>query len=247
MLYTKELVSGRDIDLTEYHLGVIKQPVVDDFMGEYDMMDFLKPFYLVRNWYVNDMFKEQDNPLQLFLVSMFKNKELDKLLMVALTLLYSTDEFELVDMDKGEFKILIKKDGKPIAVLEDANFGYLAKVVLTISYQDEPKKEKESTYEGDEELVELVKKMEREQAEKDKEKNALYFEEIVRRVVHMRNTTYDALKNLTLWQIQDIHRTSSYIANEELSWTLLANGCLKDKNIKKWQDETKLMREKRKE
>ena len=32
MLYTKQLVSGKDINLKEHLLGVIKQPIIDDFM-----------------------------------------------------------------------------------------------------------------------------------------------------------------------------------------------------------------------
>ena len=48
MLFTKELVSGRDINLKEHNLGIIKQLKVDDFMGVIDLIDFVKPFYLER-------------------------------------------------------------------------------------------------------------------------------------------------------------------------------------------------------
>ena len=44
MLYTKQLISGRDINMKEHLLGVIRQPIVDDFMGEYEFQDFLEVF-----------------------------------------------------------------------------------------------------------------------------------------------------------------------------------------------------------
>ena len=45
MKYPKQLVSGKDINLSKYNLGIIRQPRVDDFMDDYDLQDFIKSFY----------------------------------------------------------------------------------------------------------------------------------------------------------------------------------------------------------
>ena len=47
MKYPKQLVSGKDINLSKYNLGVIRQPRVDDFMDDYDLQDFIKSFYIL--------------------------------------------------------------------------------------------------------------------------------------------------------------------------------------------------------
>ena len=53
MKYPKEMISGKDINLTSDNLGIIKQLTIDDFMGDIDIFDFIKPFFVVRVWDVN--------------------------------------------------------------------------------------------------------------------------------------------------------------------------------------------------
>ena len=62
MLYTKQLVSGKDINLKEHLLGVIKQPIIDDFMGDYDLEEFTKVFYIEQTWKVNGVFENDNIP-----------------------------------------------------------------------------------------------------------------------------------------------------------------------------------------
>ena len=59
MLFTKELISGKDIDLTKYNLGIIKQPTVDMFMGNLEITEFMKPFYFERVLKVNKVLVEE--------------------------------------------------------------------------------------------------------------------------------------------------------------------------------------------
>ena len=56
MLYTKEYLTGRDIDLSKYNLGVIRQIRIDEFMNDYDyeLIDFVKPFYLEQSLDLNE-------------------------------------------------------------------------------------------------------------------------------------------------------------------------------------------------
>ena len=62
MKYPKQLVSGKDINLSKYNLGVIRQPRVDDFMDDYDLQDFIKSFYIEQSWRVNGVFDDKDLP-----------------------------------------------------------------------------------------------------------------------------------------------------------------------------------------
>ena len=70
MLYTKEMVSGRDIDLSEYNLGTIKQITVDDCMGAYDVQDYAQCFFMERIWRVNGYLDDYDMPFSLFCASL---------------------------------------------------------------------------------------------------------------------------------------------------------------------------------
>lgn len=247
MLFTKELVSGRDINLKEHNLGIIKQLKVDDFMGEIDLIDFVKPFYLERYWRVNGVLDETNIPFTLFLFMSAKQEELMSQLVKYLKMLYDTDDINLVTLGEDDFKIIVKKkvDNKlqPVAFIDDSNFDFLCKVVtLILSYED-PKPEKKEEYEGaNDETLALFEKYEKEYKEKRKKKDTIYFEEIVREVIHIRRCNYDDIKNLTVWQLQDAYKTYMYMDNNELEWNLVPSG-YDVKKIKKWQDETKIMRD----
>lgn len=247
MLYTKELVSGRDIDLTKYDLDVIRQLRVDDLMGELDIINFIKPYYLERNWRVNGLLKENDSPFTLFLMAASKNNELLAGLIESLKLLYSTELIELKDYGNGDFKFIIKKiiDEKiqAIAFIDDSNFDVLCKTILTICYYPEPTKEEKEEIKGDPELVAMVKKAEEEYKKKHDNKNTVHFEEIVRQVMHIRKCSYDDIKNMTVWQLQDSYKTYLYMENTEREWGLASSGNFKIKEVKRWQDLTKIMRE----
>lgn len=248
MLFTKELVSGRDIDLREHNLGIIKQLTVDDFMGEVDIMDFIKPFYLERYWRVNRVLSEAEIPFTLFLYVSAQNNELIVELIRYLGVLYRTEHIELIDFDKEDLKLIIKKeiDGKltPIAFVDDSNFDFLCRVIMLILCYEDPKPEKKEVYEGaDDETLALFEEYEQKYKEKRRKKDTLYFEEVVREVIHMRKCNYEDVKNLTVWQLQDAYKTYMYMNNENLEWNLASSGCFEVKKIKKWQDETKIMRD----
>lgn len=243
MMHTKELISGKNIDLKKYNLGIIRQPKVDDFMNELDMIDFLKPFYLVRSWDVNGIFKDKEVPFTFFLVVSSENAEILETLMVSLKLLYDTDEVNFIDVGNDEYKIIIQKDDKPFAFIDDSNFNHLCKVILKILYYDEPVADKEDDIQGDEELIKIVKQKEKEYEEKQRDKNTIHFEEIVRRVIHMKRCNYEDIKNLTIWQLQDTYKSYLFMDNEMLNWQFASSGNFKVNKIKKWQDETKIVRD----
>ena len=139
--------------------------------------------------------------------------------------------------------MILKKHGEPFAFIADSNFSYLSKVILEILYYDEPVAEKEDEYKGDKELIELVKQKEKEYEEKHKDKNTVSFEETVRRVIHMRKGTYEDIKNLTIWQLQDTYRSYLFMDNEMINWQFASSGNFKVNKVNKWQDQTKTVRD----
>ena len=60
MLYTKQYLTGNDIDLSKYNLDVVRQIRVDEFMNdyEYDLVDFVRPFYLEQSLDLNEEIRE---------------------------------------------------------------------------------------------------------------------------------------------------------------------------------------------
>lgn len=267
MLNTKEMVSGKNIDLSKYNLGIIRQPRVDDFMGELDMIDFAKPFYMERVWRVNGLFDENDLPFTLFCMSVSKNPELEILLMIALRMIYIDkvivtaevdDSIKILvcnnvfELDKNKSRAKINKKYKdvykiniknePIAFIDDSNFDMLCRVIVGMMYFEEPKKTKEENIDGSEEDIALFAKYEKEYDKKHKDNNEMCFEEKVREVIHMKNCFYDDIKNLTVWQLEDFYRSCMFMDNYNKEFQKLITGKFKMKEVKNWQSQTKISR-----
>lgn len=246
MLFTKELVSGRDINLKEHNLGIIKQLKVDDFMGEIDLIDFVKPFYLERYWRVNGVFNETNIPFTLFLFMSAKEEELMSQLIKYLKMLYDTDDINLVTLGKDDFKIIVKKKVnnklQPVAFIDDSNFDFLCKVVtLMLNYEDPKPEKKEEINCKDKDILAEFEKFEKKAREK-KEKESIQFEEQVREVMHMRKCSYSDVKDWTVFQLLDAYKTYMLIENNRLEWSLVPSG-YEAKKIKSWINETKITRE----
>ena len=138
MLFTKELISGKDIDLTKYNLGIIKQPTVDMFMGNLEITEFMKPFYFERVLKVNKVLVEELPFTTCLMVG--RESNIGKLIIDSLIVLYGTDE---ISYNENLNTILIKKDKKPIAYINDENYDILCKILVKMFYLDGPKPTKE--------------------------------------------------------------------------------------------------------
>ena len=137
------------------------------------------------------------------------------------------------------------RNADPIAIISDDNFNTLAKAMMEMCHYEDPEPQQDDEYEGDSELVKLAMEAERKHEEAERKKNALTFEEIVRQVYHMKRCTYDDIKHLTLWQLQDTYQTYCIMDNNEKEWQLASSGNFKInlKNIKDWKRETKTSRD----
>ena len=134
MKFPKQCVSGKPIDLKKDELGIINQFVVDDFMDDYDINEFIRPFYIEQSMMLYEDIKNLNIPLLTYLsTSLGKNEELINLLFKSLKFLYKASEVKLSEID-GEYIIIIKKDGKGIANINDRNFHLLSDIIFEILY-----------------------------------------------------------------------------------------------------------------
>ena len=248
MLYTKQLISGKDINLKEHLLGVIKQPIVDDFMGDYDLEEFTKVFYIEQTWKVNGVFKDENIPFTFLLAVSKESPDILLSLYMSIGLLYGIKEgngsIELTDFGDGIYKLKITKDGKDIAWIGDENFDYLSQVILNICYFDTPKPNKKEEYEtNDKDILKEFEKYEKKMEEK-KQKDATQFEEIVREVIHMKRASYNEVKNMTVFQLQDTYKTYLLMERDQRQWMMMTNPLYQPdkKDNKNWMDETKIKR-----
>ena len=250
MLYTKQLVSGKDINLKEHLLGVIKQPIIDDFMGDYELEEFTKVFYIEQTWKVNGVFENNNTPFTFFLLVAKESTEILLSLYMSIELLYGIKEnngsIELADFGDGIYKLKITKNNEIIAWIGDENFDYLSQVILNICYFDTPKpNEKEEEYETDDKAILAEFEKYKRKFQEKKQKDATQFEEIVREVIHMRRATYNDIKNMTVFQLQDTYKTYLYMEKDNREWMMMTNPLYQPdkKNNKTWMDETKIKRD----
>lgn len=258
MLYTKEYLTGRDINLSEYNLGVIRQFKVDEFMNDYDyeLIDFVKPFYLEQSLDLNDEISNNKVHFTYFYLLSQQDEKIMQELIKSLIFLY---ELNVEKNEDGTFKnieehilianvndnlvLILKRNGEPFAFIDDSNFNILGQVVLEMCHFDKPEPEKE--VKGDPELIEKMKKARKRYEEKHGKKNSMLFEEMVRQVMYIRKLTYDEIKNWTVWQAKNVFIVECLMENSDKTYLLATNpyaGIDLSKN-KNWKNETKLARE----
>ena len=254
MLYTKEYLTGSNIDLSKYNLGVIRQIRVDEFMHNhrYDLVDFVRHFYLEQRLDLNKDIRENKIHFTYFcLLSEEDNKVLKELIKSLIFLYELSDEkdkdgnyrdIKLCIID-NRFILILKKKDKPIAFIDDSNFNILSRVMLEMCYFDKPEPEKE--VKGDPKLIEKMNKARRRYEEKHGKKNGMLFEELVRQVMHIRKVTYDEVKDWTIWQIKDVYTVEYLMESSDRSYLLATNSnvSMDFSKIKDWKNETKLVRE----
>lgn len=253
MLYTKHYVTGRDIDLCKHNLGIVRQIKVDEFMNsyDYDLIDFIKPFYLEQNLDLNEEIRDSKIHFTYFYLLSREDDKIFNELMKALIFLYELSE----ERDKeGNLKdltmcqvdnklgLLIKKNDNPIAFLDDSNFNLLCQVVLEMCHFDKPKKE--PPIKGDADKIELMKRRRAEYEKKHGNKNQILFEELVREVMYIRKMTYEDIKDWTIWQLKDVYLVEMLNESSEKSYLLAtnSNASVDLKKVKDWKNETKLVR-----
>lgn len=254
MLYTKQYLTGRDIDLSKYNLGVIRQIKVDEFMDsyDYDLIDFVRPFYLEQNLDLNNEIRENKVHFTYFCLLSKDGDDVFNELIKSLIFLYNLSvekndngtykDVELCSLDDG-LTLILKRNREPFAFINDSNFNTLCEVILEMCHFDKPKPQEEPK--GDPKLVEKMRKARAKYEKEHGKKNQILFEELVRQIMYIRKMTYDEIKNWTVWQLKDVYVVEILNDSSEKSY-LLATNPNRDvdlKKVKDWKNETKLVRE----
>lgn len=243
-MFTKEYVTGANLNLKEYNLGIIKQPLVDDFMYDYNFIDFVRPYYIGINLSFDKGIRDSNRLFPTFLYTLSTNKNLYDAFNIGLTMIYETDleNIKMFENEEEGVVILINKkynnELKPFAFISNSNFLLLCNTVLEMCSFEKPTPPKEVV--GDPEAIERFNRKEREYFAKYG-KDEVLFENTVREVMHMKNILYYRdIKDITVWQLRDLHTVESLRENEKKHFMLLCNGKSKDKKIKSWKKETRL-------
>lgn len=242
MKFPKQCVSGKSLDLRKYELGIINQFTVDDFMGDVDLHEFIRPFYIEQSLMLYDEIKNMNAPLLTYVsTSVSRNdKKLIEQLLKSIGYIYKTSDVKFTDID-DDFIIIVKKDGKGIANINDKNFHLLSDILFEILYFEKPKPEEK--LEGSPELVKMVREAEEEYRRKHLKDNVMTFEIMVHNVLHYRNIDYNQIKNWTVWQLKDTFMIEIYKENKQDSYLLATGGNYKVdlKKVKDWKKETKVV------
>lgn len=245
MYFTKEYITGMPLNLKKHLLGTIKQPIVDYFMYDYDFIDFIKPYYMGMTLSFENEIKKEGIYFTYFLKMMENEPKIMNSFYHSLTLLYETtlDDIKFFeDKDEGLVLMINKKDGdetKPVAFISDKNFIVLCEIVLEMCNFEKPQPEGE--IKGDAELVERFKEKRREYFKNKKNEDGILFENIVRDVMIFKNILfYDDIKNLTIWKLRDYYTVECIKDSDWKQWLMVGNGKMKAKQIKSWQQITKL-------
>lgn len=256
MLYPKKYLSGDDIDLSKYNLGKVRQIKVHEFMEDYDLIDFVKPFYLEQSLDLNEEIRNNKVHFTYFYLLSQEDTRIMSELIKSLDFLYQLN----IDVDKtgnyinpeeyisianveNNLVLILKKDKQPFAFIDNSNFDILGKVILEMCHFDKPKPEKE--VKGDPELIEKMRKAREKYEKKHGSKNSTSFEELVRQVMYMRKITFDEIKDWTIWQVKDVYVVETLMEVSNLNYLLASNSnySVDLKNIKDWKKITKLVRE----
>lgn len=246
MFFTKEYVTGIPLNLKKHTLGYLKQPIVDDFMYDFNFIDFIKPYYVGMVLSYEKVVKEEGIPFSYFLSALKKDKKMMDFFYKGLTIIYETTVDGLNyfnDEDDGVVLIVGKEDEngeyEPVSFISDRNFILLCEVVLEMCSFDKPKEEGE--IQGDPEKVKRFKEQQRKFFQNKKSEDDMLFENMVRETMHFEKIiNYDDIKNMTIWKLRDIYKVDCMEKNEHTAWQLASGGRYDTKQIKSWQKLTKL-------
>lgn len=220
-------LSGKNIPLENYNLGIIRQLTLNDFIdSNVDMGIFIQPFILNKDV----MFNKSDNVdkiLQnvkdlsfLFLYEQLSKQVIIGTLLKSLSMIYKTNK---VYVDKSSIAIIVE-DGinNTKCIINDDNFHILSTIVcemMGISKKDitQSKPQKEMTDIEKEFERRRQKYLQMQNAKKPKKSDGYTILDIANIVIHSSNMSYDEVFNLTIYQLKNsfkaLTKKDSYMVN----------------------------------
>lgn len=216
-------LSGKDIPLSKYNLGTIKQLSLNDFIEEeIEMNEFIQPFILNKkvlfnkNENVDKILQEVKDLSFLFLYEQLTSHSIIKILLKSLSMIYGTNNIQI---SKKTVAIIVDDT----LVIDDNNFHFLSTIVcemVGIDKEDIPQPKQQN------EMSEVEKEFERRrqkylQMQKDKEPKqqteGYTILDIANIVIHFSGFTYNEVFNMTIYQLKNSFRVlakkDSYMTN----------------------------------
>ena len=250
--YEYYYLSGRDIPLKKYNLGVIKQLTLNNFIDyEMDINEFIQPFILNKNIMLNksdniDKLLEHIKDLSfLFLYEQLTNYSIISNLLKSLAMIYDTDN---VYVDKDNIAIIvIDKSTTNKYIINDDNFSILSTIVCEMNGIDrskvtkiEPKKEMSDIEREFERRRQKYQQLQQQnKANKSDENNML---DIANIVVNFSGLTYSQVFDMTIYQLKNSFRLlakkDSYMIN--LLHRISQKFDTSKEKFVHWTDDTKL-------
>lgn len=220
-------LSGRNIPLNNYDLGIIKQLTLNEFIDlNTDINEFVQPFLLNKKILLNndeniDKILNNIKDLSfLFLYEQLTNYPIINNLLKSLTMIYKTDD---IYIDKDKLSILINNGiNGTRCIINDDNFHILSTVVCEMmgiekSNAPQSKLKKEMTEIENEFERRRQKYLQMQQANKPKKSEGYTILDIANIVIHFSGFTYDEVFNMTIYQLKNsfkvLAKKDSYMVN----------------------------------
>ena len=220
-------LSGRNIPLNNYDLGIIKQLTLNEFIDlNTDINEFVQPFVLDKR-VISNKNESIDRVLQnvkdlsfLFLYEQLSKQAIIGTLLKSLSMIYKTNK---VYVDKSSIAIIVE-DGinNTKCIINDDNFHILSTIVcemMGISKKDitQSKPQKEMTDIEKEFERRRQKYLQMQNAKKPKKSEGYTILDIANIVIHSSNMSYDEVFNLTIYQLKNsfkvLAKKDSYMVN----------------------------------
>lgn len=245
-------LSGKNIPLKRYNLGVIKQLTLNDFIDyEMDTNEFVQPFILNKSIMLNksdsiDKVLENVKDLSfLFLYEQLTEYSIVSNLLKSLSMLYQTENV-YVD-NKNIAIIIIDEANSSKYIINDDNFSILSTIVCEMMDID---KSKVTKVEPKKEMSDIEKEFERrrlkyqqlKQESKSNKGNEYTILDIANVVIHFSGLTYEQVFNMTIYQLKNSFKTlvkkDSYMTN--LLHRISQKFDTSKEKFTHWTDEVKL-------
>ena len=220
-------LSGKNIPLSSYDLGIIRQLTLNEFIDlNIDINEFVQPFLLNKKILLNNDEKVDKvlNDIKdlsfLFLYEQLTNYPILNNLLKSLTMIYKTDD---IYIDKDKIFIVINNGiNNTRCIINDENFHILSTVVcemIGIEKSEIPqvKPSREMTELENEFERRRQKYLQMQQGNKPKKNEGYTILDIANIVIHFSGFTYDEVFNMTIYQIKNsfkvLAKKDSYMVN----------------------------------
>ena len=212
-------ITGLDIDLSQYNLGVIYQPSIRELLeNSMTNLDFINPIYIIEKTYL-DMHQNVDEELLTRFDLMYsidyliKDNGIFNKFKKILCMIYRVESEEILFIEASDVtktSIFIKSRD---VVLNCNNYEKLADIIFEMFYVDKKDFLKEDEDEvwvektgskKEREMIEYFKNKKRKKQQKDSMSLADY----INVVCHIKNfTPYKEVVNLTFYQLMNSYKS----------------------------------------